>query len=173
MAANKESGGDSHCTPEPQEDLDSQRFYSDRRYESYFDPNVTAEPDSSCPLVTPTVTSSTHEATSIPFKMPQVEFSTGDLPFDRKEARDKKTPFLNPRRVSPSEQCNGSDPFDSPTPTKFSALPNAKALATSDHLVPPSLVSPYIPQRDEFDAENAPTMPALLEVARAAHAKCH
>lgn len=170
MATEKVSCDDSHCTPEPQENLDSQRFYSDRRYESYFY-SSTAEVESAGALVTPTLTTFMLEAAAIPFKMPQVP--SRNLPFEGEYGKNIFSKFLNPRRVSPTEQCNGSGPFDSPTLTKITVLPNSKQFANTDLLVPPSLVSPSIPNRDEFVAENAPTMPALLEVARAAHAECH
>jgi hypothetical protein len=165
MVTEKTSGDNSHSTPEPDEDTNSQRYYSDRRYEAYFSP--TTEPESSFALVTPTIQTPSVEAT-MSFKMP-----SGGLPPLERTMTTKKPTFLNPRRVSPTEQCNGSGPFDSPTPTKDTVLPNSKKFAKTELLAPPPLVSPYIPQRNEFDAGNAPTMPALLEVASAAHAKCH
>lgn len=167
MAEEKLPCDDSHCTPEPEENLDSQRFYSDRRYESYFY-SPTADAESSYHIVTPTLqNTSSQVALPIQMSIPSRNVNSGG-------SGSIKSAFLNPRRVSPTEQCVQSGPFDSPTPTKVAFVPNSNRL-TTDHqyLVPPSLVSPYISTNDEVDAENAPTMPALLEVARAAHAKCH
>jgi hypothetical protein len=175
MAREQVSGDISDSTPEPEEDLDSQRYYSDRLYESYFYNSPTVELDSHGPLVTPIVQDTTYE-TSVSYKMALPR----SLPLeDGRHAMIASSTFLNPRRVSPTDHytASSSDPFASPTPTKeTSVVVNGLSTADRQFLVPPSLVSPYNPIGDDVDQPdelNAPTMPALLEVACAAHAKCH
>jgi hypothetical protein len=164
LADNKISCESSESTPEPQEDLDSQRYYSDRRYESYFSPTA-EKPESLGPLVTPKLQEpffneaepSTYLPRSLPLKDGTLNFGTRG--------------FLNPRRVSPTDhQCSG---FVSPTPSKVGFTEDPKVTARN-YPVPPSLVSPYFQNKEEVaEDSDAPSMPALLEVARAAHAKCH
>lgn len=167
MAEDKPSCDDSHCTPEPLEESASKQKSVERRYESYFY-SPTIDVETSCPLVTPTLSSFKDVSLAFRTRLPSQKVLV-----EGKVSSKFKAAFLNPRRVSPTEQCVGSGPFDSPTPTKDTFLTTSKAFTTNLVPPPPSLVSPYNPNIDQIEAENAPTMPALLEVARAAHAKCH
>mmetsp|Transcript_27375 Transcript_27375/g.40539 ORF Transcript_27375/g.40539 Transcript_27375/m.40539 type:complete len:604 (-) Transcript_27375:261-2072(-) len=161
---NKVSCESSQSTPEPEEDLDSQRYYSDRRYESYFSP--TAEPESLGPLVTPKMQEPfLNEAEPSTFLPRSLPLQGDTLNFGARAG------FLNPRRVSPTEhQCSS---FVSPTPSKVTFTEDPKVTARN-YPVPPSLVSPHFQNAEQVaEDSDAPSMPALLEVARAAHAKCH
>jgi len=160
---------DSTPVPKPEEALDSQRYYSDRRYESYFY-SPTAEPNSPGALVTPKVEDSSSEgANSMASHMPP---SLRSLPLEDERHCFAGGRFLNPRRVSPTEHPHQQAPFVTPTPVKV-PLMDTRIIA-SNLPVPPSLVSPYITNGEQVAEDaDAPSMPALLEVARAAHAKCH
>lgn len=100
---------------------------------------------------------------------------------------------LHPRRVSPSlvlfsprsdSTANESlDPFASPIPSKHAANLTLRSMEqssdlTSQYIAPPFLISPRTPS-DEGEVNQrflspyvAPSLPALVEVACAAHAHC-
>jgi hypothetical protein len=164
LADNKMSCELSDSTPEPEEDLDSQRYYSDRRYESYFSPTAD-QPERLGTLVTPKLQESfLNEAEPSNYLPRSLPIKDGTMNFGARG-------FLNPRRVSPTDhQCSG---FVSPTPSKVSFMEDPK-VTSRNYPVPPSLVSPYFRNKEEVAEDpDAPSMPALLEVARVAHAKCH
>lgn len=161
----------SDSIPEPQEEPDSLPCNIERGSESYMN-SPTTEPVIPYALITPTVTNGMYERTSTPYKMPLPPRS---LPLEDECTKAvMRSAFLNPRRVSPSQH---STTFDSPTPNKPTAAHASKVLTSAgrNYLMPPSLVSPYTHQSGEemSDDSDAPTMPALLEVACAGQAKCH
>mmetsp|Transcript_10658 Transcript_10658/g.19904 ORF Transcript_10658/g.19904 Transcript_10658/m.19904 type:complete len:668 (+) Transcript_10658:105-2108(+) len=181
VSSSSSSSDDSDGTPEPQEEEEeeekympgSQRFFADRRYEPYFY-SPTAGPTISCALVTPTVQNGLYEAVSTPYKMPLPPRSL-PLEEDCDTNAAVRTSFLNPRRVSPSQNCAS---FVSPSPTKLSIAHATKGFTCSTgnkYPLAPSLVSPYNNQSgdDVSEDSNAPTIPALHEVACASHARCH
>lgn len=116
------------------------------------------------------------------------------FPLDCDRATIGKNFGLHPRRVSPSMISSprndglsnqSSDPFASPIPTKPAAnltLGGGATAQSSDaiaqYLAPPFLVSPRTPGDDCGYKQNfmspciAPSLPALVEVACAAHAHC-
>ena len=161
---------DSTPVPKPEENLDSQRYYSDRRYESYFY-SPTTKPDNPEAIVTPKVQNSAYEATYQPTS--NMPLALRALPIEDERHGLVRGRFLNPRRVSPTELTHQHATFVTPTPSKITLMEDPIIIA-SNFPVPPSLVSPYIQNGEEVaDDSDAPSMPALLEVARAAHARCH
>jgi len=102
---------------------------------------------------------------------------------------------LHPRRVSPSyifsprndgPPNRSPDHFASPIPTKPAANLSLTGVATEQtsdtivqYLAPPFLISPRTPSDDSHWKQNflsprvAPSLPALVEVACAAHAHCN
>jgi len=102
---------------------------------------------------------------------------------------------LHPRRVSPSyifsprndgPPNRSLDHFASPIPTKPAANLSLTGVATeqisdaiAQYLAPPFLISPRTPSGDSYWKQNflsprvAPSLPALVEVACAAHAHCN
>jgi len=112
---------------------------------------------------------------------------------DRITQGTKNGYFLHPRRVSPpmisSPSIDGEhnhnvspDPFASPTPMKSGSIPSnfdVVGKGKSHNLVPPFLVSPRTPSDEGetkgglFSLRLGPSLPALVEVACAAHARCN
>ena len=159
-------GAASDVESSPKPEYPDKKFYSDRKYESYFYP-PSSEVEASGSLVTPTVTVQEPKTEEVPsaVKMPP---PPRHLPFENVGGNSGfRGAFLNPRRVSPTEHCSS---MVSPNPP-LTYMENGNAPTGTAYPLPPSLVSPYARIGESIsDDKTAPTMPALHQ--RNAHAAC-